>query len=102
MLTRSALSARIVSITALTMIGARELLPLVAEPFLQARKALQHRLHLPPRAFAFGDRQVLVAAEEGEDAARFGNQRDAQARDAVRLQAADLPALVADRARARR
>src|SRR5438445_4855317 len=67
----------------------------------QAGEALEHGVHLPARAFALRDREVLARSQVGEDAARLRDEGDAHPRDPVGVEAGDVPALVADLARAR-
>src|SRR5581483_12436528 len=78
------------------LLAARERAPLRFEARAQAREAPEHVVHLPARARAPRDREVLARREVREDAARLRDQGDAEARDAVRVEPGDVAALEAD------
>ena len=84
------------------LFAARKFASFVVQSFLQARKALEHGVHLPARALALGDGEVLARGEVGEDAARLGDQGDAALADLVGIQPGDVAALVENLALLRR
>ena len=72
------------------LLAAGELASLAVEPLAQAREALEHALHLPARGRPLRDGQVLARGEVGEDAARLGDQGDAERE----IQAARRPTML--------
>src|SRR5262249_16787686 len=84
------------------LLAARERPALAVEARAQAGEAREDVVHLPARGAALRDREVLAGGEIREDAARLRDERDSEARDLMRVEAADALALVSDLAPGRR